>query len=44
MRIIKLAEKYKKLKKSAKIENYLAKKRKKQMSKDRKIIEENKFE
>lgn len=38
MRIIELAEKYKQLKKSGKVENYLAKKRKKQLSKDNKSL------
>lgn len=38
MRILELAEKYKELKKTGKVEQYLAKKRKKQLSKDNKHL------
>lgn len=38
MRILELAEKYKELKKCDKVEKYLAKKRKKQLSKDNQKI------
>lgn len=41
MRIIELAEKYKELKKSGKVEKFLAKKRKKQLSKDNKTLNKN---
>lgn len=40
-RILELAEKYKELKKSGKVENFLAKKRKKQLSKDNKHLNKN---
>jgi ribosomal RNA-processing protein 36 len=37
-KVLELAEKYKELKKLGKIDNYLAKKRKKQLSKDSKHL------
>jgi ribosomal RNA-processing protein 36 len=38
---LELAEKYKELKKSGKIENFLAKKRKRQLGKDNKHLSKN---
>lgn len=41
MRIVELAEKYKELKKSGKVEKFLAKKRKKQLSKDKQHLDKH---